>query len=509
MIKIMKNVFNGLSRYIFFLFICIPYITFAQADSNEVLTFDFNDHEIKEKDNKVIPKFVGVSLVKDRFGNERSAAYTHGHSSSYLNLGSSELLKPKHATISLWVNIERRIYTGKGYDSNPIIRAKNGPGDDFINAYAMGYECYSQKIGASSSKDSTKDVNAYSILALNFNDWYHLVITFDSNYFALYVNGELQEKFSKGFETSYLSGDSVMVGHSANKKNERFTQASFDDIQIFHRVLSEKEIKELYQSPNPNAFKNTLNEVLKYGSIILVLIIVIIILIIRNKRNLKKQKEQFDLINKVTALELKVIKAQMNPHFISNCLAAIQELIYKNNIEKAGQYIAKFSYFLRQVLNFSDKDYVTLSEELEIIKLNIELEQLRFKNEFNFELNVSKEIDVKNVLIPTMITQPFIENAIWHGLLPLGNSRHAALKINIRMEAGLIKIEIEDNGVGRDLNKTVNPASKGTKLVTDKLEILNRLSNTLNHKIEIIDLVNEYNIQTGTKIIIKLDNIKE
>lgn len=342
-----------------------------------------------------------------------------------------------------------------------------------------------------------------------FGKWQHIVITQDSSFFAFYINGILQQKVIKNFNTKYLSSDSVVVGHSASKKNERFSIGSFDDIQIFHRVLSSSEIKELYNAPNPNKLKNAFTEALKYGTIILLLVVVIIILIIRNKRNLKKQKEQFELINRITELELKVVKAQMNPHFISNCLAAIQELIYKNDVDKAGQYLAKFSYFLRQILNYSDKNFITLSEELEIIKLNVELEQLRFKDEFDFQLIIHEDIDMDEVLIPALITQSFIENAIWHGLLPLNNNRKPKLIINILLQNGLPIIEIEDNGVGRNLNKVVSENSKGTKLIVDKIESLNRLYNTTNYKMEIIDITDINKKPIGTKIRIHLDNIKE
>ena len=113
----------------------------AQIDTTINLTFDFNEGIIKEKDNKVILKPIGISLVKDRFGNENSAIQTHGHNSSYLNLGTSNLLKPKKGTISLWVNLEIRTYFGKGADFNPFLCTKNAQGFDFVYSYFFGYEC--------------------------------------------------------------------------------------------------------------------------------------------------------------------------------------------------------------------------------------------------------------------------------------------------------------------------------------------------------------------------------
>src|SRR6185437_11489176 len=117
----------------------------AQTDTNYVLNFNFNNHQLKEADNKIAIKPVGVSLTDDRFGNNESALFLHGHAESYLNLGVSTLLKPQKSTLSLWVKLDRRIYTGKGYDSNPIMETKNGPGDDFILAYSITYDCYTKR----------------------------------------------------------------------------------------------------------------------------------------------------------------------------------------------------------------------------------------------------------------------------------------------------------------------------------------------------------------------------
>lgn len=498
-----------LRKLLFLLFLSFSLISFSQIDPSTTLVFDFNEHIVKEDNNKVTPRAEGITLTADRFGNEKSAIYIHGNVSSYLNLSSSKLLKPNVGTISLWVNLDRRVYSGKGYDNNPIIYTKNGQVLDFNLAYAIAYDCYAKKIIAYTARDSLKESIASSESNFRFGNWYHLVISFDDEFLFFYVNGILQTKARKGFATKYLDTDSVMIGHTASVKNERYSQGVFDDIFIFHRVLDEHEIRNLYNAPNPNKIKNIVLELFKYGIIILILILIIIAIIFRNKKALKRQKEQLELVNKISELELKVVKAQMNPHFISNCLAAIQELIYKNNVDKAGQYIAKFSYFLRQILNYSDKNFISISEEIEIIKLNVELEKLRFKNEFQFQLFVNENVDITELLIPALITQPFIENAIWHGLLPLNNIRDAKLIIRILIENELPIIIIEDNGIGRDLRKKTNRESKGTKLILDKIESLNRLYNTSNYSIEIVDLMNDFKEQIGTKIIIHLDNIRE
>ena len=131
----------------------------------------------------------------------------------------------------------------------------------------------------------------------------------------------------------------------------------------------------------------------------------------------------------------------MNPHFISNSLAAIQNLIYSNEIEKAGLYLAKFSFFLRQVLEYSEKNFITVEEELAVIRSNVELEQLRFKNNFTVSITVDETIHIEEVLMPSLITQPFIENAIWHGLLPL-TERDPHLEIRFYVKNNRVFVEM-------------------------------------------------------------------
>jgi two-component sensor histidine kinase len=487
----------------------VSFACFSQTDTNTVITIDFNEGEVKEKNNTIYPKAIHASLVKDRFGNEKSALYLHGNPDSYLNLGSSPDLKPKAGTISIWVNLDRYIYAGKGSEANPVIGTKNSINEDFNHAYGLCYDFKSKRWCAISHKDSTLDLNIKSEDEIIFNSWYHLVMTFDDSQFAFYVNGKLQQVAPKRFDIQYLGGDTVIIGNSASKKNNRWAQGMFDDIQIFHRALSQQEVVELYNAPNPNKTKQFFIDAAKYIAIIALLVLIIIILVVRNKRSLKKQKEQFELNNRITELEIKVIKNQMNPHFVSNCLAAIQELIYTENYKKAAQYIAKFSFFMRQVLNYSDKTYITLAEELSIIKLNIELEQLRFKEEFEFKLSIEDSIDLNDILIPSLITQPFIENAIWHGLLPLENNRKAYLSITIFEKEESVFLEIEDNGVGRKQKEDSGRESKGTKLVLDKIESLNKLMRHNDYKLDIKDLYDEQNNPSGTTVIIQLKNSKE
>jgi hypothetical protein len=493
------------SHLICFGFCFVFLSSFCQQKGDDCIDVNFNQHQIEEANNKITISAPGTNLIEDRFGNKESALQIHGVRSSYLNLGTSALLKTTHISISLWVKVSFKNYFGKGYESNPIIVVRNSEGEDFNLAYAMSYHYKSDRFSGGCSTDSLHATNIFAKEEAVLNKWCHLALTIDDDFACFYSDGVLQNKLKKGFQSKYNMLDSVLIGHSGSEKNQRYLTAIVDDIKIYNRVLGEDEIMTLYREEDPNTYKNIVYSILKILGIVVFIGIVIVLMRYRHKQQLKKQKERLELENKINELEIKVIKAQMNPHFISNCLAAIQELIYKNDITKAGQYIAKFSYFLRQVLNYSDKNYISVAEEIAIIKLNVELEQLRFKNEFEFTLSVDEHVEIENEWIPALITQPFIENAIWHGLLPLKNLRPPLLHVTIAQKGNFLLIEIEDNGVGR---QAFDPKenSKGTKLVEDKIDALNRLSNNLHHKIEVIDLKNENAVSMGTKVIILVDN---
>ena len=244
---------------------------------------------------------------------------------------------------------------------------------------------------------------------------------------------------------------------------------------------------------------------------ILLLLIIVLSCFFIGWEIFKYHKKKEDKKNKTheLILEYKLIalKAQINPHFISNCLTAIQYLIFNGKIEDANQYLAKFSLLIRQVLNFSSKSLVTLREELELTQLNIQLEQLRFDKGFRYILIIGDNIDLSKTFIPPLIFQPIVENAIWHGLLPIKEEVDKILQITINAEENSLIISIEDNGVGRKFNKpdiTNNRESKGIEITKQRIENLNQLYKSTIADFIIEDLLSPSGKQCGTivKIII-------
>lgn len=227
------------------------------------------------------------------------------------------------------------------------------------------------------------------------------------------------------------------------------------------------------------------------------------------KRNIsivrKKEREKVIHEKELVELEAKALRAQMNPHFVFNSLNSIKSLINKNDNEKAAGYLSTFSKLIRTLFQNSDKREVSLYEELETCKLYTQLEKMRFGDKVEFVFDVDESIDLKDFKVPALILQPFIENAIWHGLMP----KEAGGKITIQVKRieDTIQCIIEDNGIGRELSMKNKPQyesthqSKGIGLTKSRLE-LDKLLNEREDKIFIIDKEDENGKPDGTKVII-------
>lgn len=193
------------------------------------------------------------------------------------------------------------------------------------------------------------------------------------------------------------------------------------------------------------------------------------------ERIITKREEEKSRINKLLAeYQMKALQAQMNPHFIFNAMNSIQSFILQNDSSQAYDYLTKFSKLVRFVLISTKENEMTLKQEIEILNLYVELEQLRFENAFEFNLQIDKEIDTELVMIPTLLIQPYVENAVWHGLMPL-KDRKGILDIVIRTENEMLKIKITDNGLGRErsqlIRKKLSHKSMGMDISQKRVEL--------------------------------------
>lgn len=241
---------------------------------------------------------------------------------------------------------------------------------------------------------------------------------------------------------------------------------------------------------------------------ICILIWFVFLLFYRYKIKRENAKNQVNQM--IAEYKLIALKAQINPHFMSNCLTAIQQLIYSEKLTAANQYIAKFSFLVRQVLNFSSKNLITLKEELDVTHLNVELELLRFENKFLYQVEIAPELDAQSLLVPPLILQPIIENAIWHGLLPL-KKHQGILNLNVLVEDKMLVIVIKDNGVGRGYKKNVInnlKDSKGLEIIRQRILNLNTIYNLSMSDLIIEDVTSDTDESSGTRVKIILPFLK-
>lgn len=229
---------------------------------------------------------------------------------------------------------------------------------------------------------------------------------------------------------------------------------------------------------------------------------------------LRKKYEQLEMLRRQTELqkqtqdlEMKALKAQMNPHFIFNSLSSINWFILKNKTQEASDYLTSFSRLIRMVLTNSDKPVISLDEELKMLRLYLDMEQLRLEHSFDYKIEMMNNIDPAEIYMPPMILQPFCENAIWHGLSH--KTEKGVLTVNFELQEHLLNCTIADNGVGRQKadqlknSKSHKEKSLGIQITKSRLSLFNGAQQESEYY-NIEDVVDEKGIVDGTKVTLKI-----
>ncbi|MCO5935896.1 histidine kinase [Mucilaginibacter sp. RB4R14] len=222
----------------------------------------------------------------------------------------------------------------------------------------------------------------------------------------------------------------------------------------------------------------------------------------------KIKQVETDFEHRIAETEMTALRAQMNPHFIFNCLNSIKLYTLENDSQTASEYLTVFSQLIRLVLENSQSEKVTLQKELETLRLYIQLEAMRFKNKVRYQINVDPAIDQQFTDIPPLLLQPYVENAIWHGLMH--KKEGGIIKIDVAQPSEhLLHIEITDNGVGRELaaayksKSATRQKSFGLKITSERIDIINQLYE-MEADVKIIDLKDSMNNAIGTKVTIQI-----
>jgi LytS/YehU family sensor histidine kinase len=205
---------------------------------------------------------------------------------------------------------------------------------------------------------------------------------------------------------------------------------------------------------------------------------------------------------------LEALKVRMNPHFIANTLTSIRGMLYNKRNDDAIEYLTLFSKLIRTTLENASRDYITLAAEIFYIRNYLDIEELRFSGKFSTRIVVSENIAPEDVLVPPNIFQPFIENAINHGLMH--KLQGGILTVTFEMEDRLLKCTINDNGVGRkkalelETHGLTPRSSLSERITLERINLLNLIYSTTDFSIQTIDLADEYNIPCGTRVEFRL-----
>ncbi len=237
-------------------------------------------------------------------------------------------------------------------------------------------------------------------------------------------------------------------------------------------------------------------------SSLLIIAVVMIFIRIRIQKIKNREKRKTELNKKIANIESQALRSQMNPHFIFNTLTSIQHYISNHNTDAALKYLSKFAKLMRKIMENSKQQMITVAEESNALNLYLELEVMRFDKKFEYSIDIDPNIDQNYDRIPSMLIQPYVENAIIHGLLP--KEGLGKISITLQKQNDTILCIIEDNGIGREnskkfqKNRVLQHKSMGMSITQERLDILNAsLSSNINS--EIIDLY-ENNEPAGTKV---------
>lgn len=259
---------------------------------------------------------------------------------------------------------------------------------------------------------------------------------------------------------------------------------------------TDQKMRYLAQENELNRLKLSRNRFIFIGIAGAVLIVSLMLLLLFERKRLKAEKKSI-------LMEQRLLRTQMNPHFLFNSLASIQNFMINEDTDRASTYLSRFSQLVRNILDSSAEEYIPLEKEIETIRNYLELQKVRYAGKFDYSIDIDADIDTEHVLVPPMLAQPFIENAVEHGV------RHretpGQITIRFKAEGSLIRFEVEDNGVGREKAREIE-SSKGsrhrsmaTSITIDRLAAFNKKSKK-KLGMEITDLKDENGEGCGTRV---------
>ena len=242
--------------------------------------------------------------------------------------------------------------------------------------------------------------------------------------------------------------------------------------------------------------------------VFLLLLLIGIFIYSRINRVKRTERERGRINQEMHELEMKALRSQMNPHFLFNAINSIQNFVIKNDSKSAQKYLTKFARLIRLVLENSKSEFIPLRQEIDTVSLYIDLEALRASHQFEYIFHIDENINTDLIKIQPLLLQPYVENAIMHGLRPL-RGRKGLLEITIKRQNDMLVCEIRDNGIGREkarknvMHRDPLHTSTGMNVTRQRIEILNKTRDA-NATVEIIDNYTEDHLPAGTTVFLTL-----
>lgn len=294
--------------------------------------------------------------------------------------------------------------------------------------------------------------------------------------------------------------------HPAQKGNILFGTFSPGDYELFLKGISsdgvESRTKRIQFSIQPYWYQT-----IWFKMLALTLALGLAVFLVSQR--IKNIRHQSHLKLKMQDTEMRALRSQMNPHFIFNCLNSIGLYTAQNNSEAAGYYLSKFGRLIRLVLQNSKSDVISLAQELETLSLYLDLEKMRFKDKLNYSISLAENIEADYLEIPPMLIQPFVENAVWHGIMHKEDGGTIGMHFSLNDAENMLIVTIDDNGIGRKKAEKLKSKSDtshksyGMKITEGRMDLINEIHN-MNTSVQVDDLYDELGNAAGTKVTIRI-----
>jgi len=459
----------------------------------------------------------GISTVYNNLGH------------MYHELGNLKLQKENHLkSYAIRKEIGDSVLLIQSIGNLAIIYSNEKKMDSALIFHKVCFD-YEIKVGDSASAfASAANISTNYFEIKNYKEaikWGLLGYTISKNINDIYGQKEVAKRVSKIYEAIKDYKQSllffktfVLMEDSFN--NEQNKNAAIKTEFAFQTEKKEAEIKSLAQQQQISELKSKRKSILLYGIVGLMAGLSLLSYFLFARYKTKKQNEfmkaqlleankTIEAEKKATESELKALKSQMNPHFIFNALNSIQEQFMYGDKVLANEQMGNFTYLTRQILNVSGKKKVTIATEIDILTKYLELEKVRFKDDFTFTISCSNKIDEDYHQLPPMLIQPFAENSMKHGLLHKHGSKQLSIFYDLDASEEYIICIVTDNGVGRKKSADIKANNKTThqsfsiESIEQRLELLNaelKLSDLIVYE----DIVNSEQEVKGTKVVVKI-----